>query len=232
VNYRRTEKMYENPLASREHTAGFVLEGEASIVFPHGAMRLANSLDASIGQEANFVYWCPEIFPDDIEIEWDFTPLREPGLSMLFFAARGKEGADLFDPRLAKREGLYKHYHSGDIDALHMSYFRRKAVKERAFNVCHLRKSRGFHLVAQGADPIPTVADAIGPYRIRVVKSGPDVQFAVNGLILCEWKDDGLACGAVLGEGRIGFRQMAPLIADYANLTVHRIQRNEEDSFD
>lgn len=225
MEYRRKELIYDNPLSAPYYTANFVLEGTASIAFPQCAMRMENRLDPSIGQEANFVYWCPDVFPDDIEIEWDFTPLREPGLCMLFFAARGREGKDLFDAGLEKREGVYRQYHSGDIDALHVSYFRRKAVKERAFNVCNLRKSQGFHLVAQGADPLPAAIDAKGPYRIRVVKSGPDVQFGINQLTLFEWKDDGFTYGSVLGEGRIGFRQMAPLIADYGNLTVRRIER-------
>lgn len=30
--------------------------------------------------------------------------------------------------------------------------------------------------------------------------------------------------GAVLGGGKTGFRQMAPFIAEYANLTVHHVE--------
>lgn len=222
--YKRLEKLYENPLASEADIAGFVMEGSAAVTFPEGRMRLQNGLDEALGQAANFVLWCPKSLPDHIEISWDFMPIRDPGLCMLFFAAQGRDGADLFDPRLSRREGVYEQYHSGDIDALHVSYFRRKAVKERAFNVCNLRKSRGFHLVAQGADPLPAVDDAIGPYRIRVAKSGADVQFGINRLTLFDWRDDGSTYGPVLREGKIGFRQMAPLIAEYANLVVHRIE--------
>ena len=77
----------------------------------------------------------------------------------------------------------------------------------------------------QGADPIPGVADAIGPYRICVVKSGADVQFGINQLTLFHWRDDGVRYGPILQGGKIGFRQMAPLVAEYANLTVHRIEK-------
>lgn len=223
--YERLDVLYENPLASEADISGFVMEGSAAMTFPEGRLRLQNGLDESLGQAANFVLWCPANFPDDIEISWDFVPLRDPGLCMLFFAAQGRSGTDLFDSRLSRREGIYEQYHSGDIDALHVSYFRRKAVKERAFQVCNLRKSRGFHLVAQGADPLPAVADAIGPYRIRLAKSGADVQFGINRLTLFDWHDDGAAYGPVLGGGKIGFRQMAPLIAEYANLTVCRIKK-------
>jgi hypothetical protein len=55
----------------------------------------------------------------------------------------------------------------------HASYFRRKNVElERTFHTCNLRKSAGFHLVAQGGDPIPLVINAIEPYRIGVMGAG------------------------------------------------------------
>jgi hypothetical protein len=54
------------------------------------------------------------------------------------------------------------------------------------------------------------------------------VQFGIGRneppLTLFTWYDDGKACGPVLGGGRIGFRQMSPLIAEYANLTVRRVE--------
>ena len=216
--------VYENPLSTPADVDGFVLEGEAAISFPVGALRLENRLDPERGQEANFVYWCPEILPDHVRISWDYRPLREPGLSILFFAARGHRGRDLFDPSLARRSGPYDQYHHGDLDALHVSYFRRKAPTERAFTTCNLRKSHGFHLVCQGADPLPGVADVREPYRVQLLKSGRHVVFGIRQLQLFHWIDPGDACGPVLTDGRIGFRQMAPLIAEYSNLLVEAIE--------
>ena len=57
----------------------------------------------------------------------------------------------------------------------------------------------------------------------QIVKCGPVIRFAVNDLPLYEWTDDGAAGGPPHGGGYIGFRQMAPLIADYANLTVRAV---------
>lgn len=216
------ELIYGNPLAGPADVAGWRLEGEASITFPNGRMRIENLRDPGEGQSANLVFWCPEDFPDGIEITWDFWPVREPGLCILFFAARGQGGEDLFSPRLAARAGRYEQYHHGDIDALHLSYFRRKAPSERAFHTCNLRKSYGFHLAAQGADPLPSVVDADPPYAIRLVKRGPLVEFAIRDLPVLRWVDDGTSYGPVLGGGRIGFRQMAPLIGEYANLRIRR----------
>ena len=80
-------------------------------------------------------------------------------------------------------------------------------------------------MVSQGADPIPCVEFSKGPYRIRVVKAGPVVEFFINDLPIFIYQDDGTTFGPVWGEGKIGFRQMAPLVAEYANLLVTRVER-------
>jgi len=226
IAFRRGRRLYANPLASERDVRGFRLEGDAAVSFAEGGMRLASVRDPKEGQAANFVYWCPEDFPRDVEIAWDFSPLKEPGLGMLFFAARGRNGEDLFDRRLKPRTGPYAQYHHGDIDALHVSYFRRSLPEERAFHTSNLRKSHGFHLVAQGADPIPSVGDAKGPYRLRLVTFNGLVEFSINDLSIFRWRDDGLKYGPMLRVGKVGFRQMAPLTADYTNLTVHALEPN------
>ncbi|WP_207756156.1 DUF1961 family protein [Nonomuraea cypriaca] len=213
-------EIYQNALACREDLAGFRMEGDGATSFPQGRLRLESRRPPSDGQEANLVLWCPGEFPADVRIEWDFWPVREPGLAILFFHARGRDGADLFDPRLAARTGPYEQYHHGDIDAYHVSYFRRRWPAERAFHTCNLRKSHGFHLVAQGADPIPGVLDADGPYAMRLDVSGREVVFSVNDLVSFRWEDDGSIGGPALAGGKIGFRQMAPFIGEYANLRV------------
>ncbi|WP_223829789.1 DUF1961 family protein [Paenibacillus arenilitoris] len=223
MNEDKLELIYENKLASAEDMQGFKLEGQAKLAFPNGRLRMENALDPALEQAANFVLWCPEPFPGDIQVEWEFWPLREPGLCMLFFAAAGLNGEDLFDSGLKPRAGQYEHYTQGDIRTLHLSYFRRKYADERGFHTVNLRKSRGFHLVAQGADPIPNVEDCQPPYRLKLNKRGASVRFSVNELSVLAWKDDGESYGPVLGGGKIGFRQMAPLIAEYASLKVYRL---------
>jgi hypothetical protein len=219
------ETLYQNPLASAADVAGFRLEGQAAMSFPLGRLRLENVLDPSLGQGSNLVLWCPETFPADVRISWDFWPLREPGLAMLFLAARGRNGADLFDPALAGRNGPYDQYHQGDIDAYHVSYFRRRGfiAEEQGMHLTNLRKSYGFHLVAQGADPIPSVVHAAPPYRLELTMCGGEIEFEIAGITTFRWRDRGDVGGPPLGEGKIGFRQMAPLIAEYANLRVDRV---------
>ena len=217
------ELLYNNPLAGPADVADWVPEGPVNLGSRDGALELSGSLDdEEFGDHAHWTFWCPVEFPDGIRISWEFLPLAEPGLAMVFFAAEGQGGHDLFSPGLAARTGYYPQYHSGDINALHLSYFRHKHASERAFRTCNLRKSAGFELVAQGADPLPPTEDALNFYRMQVVKDGPKVAFSVNGLTLFEWTDQS---DSLLAGGRLGFRQMAPLTAAYRNLTVEKIKR-------
>lgn len=217
------ELIYENALSCAEDVSDFIMEGSAEVYFENGKMRMRNKLSAELGQKSNFVFWCPKEFPSEVEIEWRFRPIEEPGLCILFFSAKGKNGEDLFDPSLAPRDGRYNLYHSGDINAYHVSYFRRKWEDERSFHTCNLRKSCGFHLVCQGADPIPDCGDAKEYYRLRLTKHNGRIDFAADDLIVFSWQDDGTEYGAPLGGGKIGFRQMAPLIGEYSDLKVYKL---------
>ncbi|WP_183601630.1 DUF1961 family protein [Paenibacillus phyllosphaerae] len=212
---------YENPLHRETDVRGFRMEGDGAVTFPLGRMRLESVRDAEEGQAANIVFWCPEQFPSDYAITWEFWPVREPGLAIMFFSADGRDGRDLFDPALPARVGIYDQYHHGAMNAYHLSYFRRLWPQERMFHTCNLRKSYGFHMVAQGADPIPGVADSIGPYRLLLTKHGEEISFTINGLPILQWHDDGATYGERLGGGKLGFRQMAPFIGEYANLRVY-----------
>lgn len=212
--------IYKNPLQRLEDIRDFVLEGKAVFSFPNARLRMENQLDAASGQKANYVLWCPEEFPADLFVRWQFYPIQEPGLCMIFLAAKGREGEDIFSPSLMPRAGEYVQYHHGDIDAFHISYFRRKEPDERAFHTCNLRKSHGFYLTAQGGDPIPDADEAEGPYEIAVLKRGNEVRFYINALELFRFKDDGVTYGKLLEGGKIGFCQLAPMIGEYEDLEV------------
>lgn len=213
--------IYSNALDSPASLDGWVAEGPVASAFPNATLELSSST-----ADGNFVYWLPDVFPARIRVTWDFSPRNEPGLAMFFFgAAAAVDGVgSIFDPGLAPRNGSYAQYHSGDIRTLHASYFRRKLLDERAFHVANLRKSPGFHLVAQGADPLPPVVDAAGAwYRVEVVKDATDVYFSINDLPVYSWRDEDNSTGPLIGAGRIGLRQLAPLVARYRNLQVFEL---------
>lgn len=215
--------LYQNPLSCEEDLKGFILEGNANMEFLNGKLRLSNAMSAEFGQKANYVLWCPVDFPDNIMIQWKFKAIEEPGLAILFFAAKGMQGEDLFDGSLKKRTGEYPQYHHGDINAFHVSYFRRKEGDERAFHTCNLRKSYGFHLVAQGADPIPDAKDAKESYDMVIKKKENEVTFWIDDLLIFRFIDDNKTFGPLLGGGKIGFRQLAPMVGEYWDLKVYAI---------
>ncbi len=217
--YTSGQVIYENPLRSEKDIEGFVREGDLKVSFPNGCMQLESVRDPAEGQAANYLFWCPEVLPDHIRIEWKFHPLNEPGLAMMFFCARAKHGGSIFSPDLAPRRGEYPQYNHGDINAYHLAYFRRRMEDERLFHTCNLRKSYGAHLVGQGGDPIPEAVEAKIFYDLRIEKDGPDIRFFINDLLILSYHDDE-AFGPVLGEGNIGFRQMSPLAAEYKDLRV------------
>jgi hypothetical protein len=210
---------YRNPLRSLDDLAGWTPEG------PFLAEPGDDGLEfsGSGGPDDHWTVWCSEVFGDRVRVSWEFSPRAEPGLAMLFFGAASVEGGDIFDLGVAARTGAYPQYHSSDLRTLHVSYFRRRWEDERAFHTCNLRKSPGFHLVAQGADPLPPVVDVRSAfYRIQVVKDGNHVEFSIDDLLLFTWDDDE-STGQRVGGGRIGFRQMAPLRARYRNLEVEEL---------
>ncbi|KAM0277098.1 hypothetical protein ACHAQH_006106 [Verticillium albo-atrum] len=211
--------LYSNPLNATSDVATWVPEGPVNATAVDGVLELSGG--GTIDQ--HFVFWVPEVFPDRIRVTWEFSPVNEPGLAIFFFGAASVAGGGIFDKGLKPRNGQYPQYHSSDIRTLHASYFRRRWPEERAFHVANLRKSPGFHLVSQGADPIPPVVDAAGAfYRITVIKDKRDVQFLVNDLPIFSFRDD-KSTGPVVREGRIGFRQMSPLVARYRNLEVWKL---------
>ncbi|GAF64832.1 hypothetical protein BTS2_1728 [Bacillus sp. TS-2] len=223
LQFEKGECLYENSLQSVDDVKDWISEGEVNISSLDNRLLLKNVKDPDVyGDHAHWLLWCNQKFPDDIIIEWDFLPLEEPGLCMMFFSAEGKNKKDLFDAQLEKRDGYYPQYHSGDMNTYHLSYFRHKYEEERAFRTCNLRKSHGFHLVTSGADPLPPVEDVLAPYQMKLVKYQNIIQFSINELPILYWEDDGETYGEVLHGGYIGFRQMAPMVASYANLRVSK----------
>ena len=120
---------YHNALSSPADITGFRLEGDGAASFPQGRLRLESRRPPEDGQDANIVLWCPADVRRRHHGRVGLLARPGAGAGDFFFHARGRHGEDLFD--LAPRTGPYEQYHHGDLDAYHVSYFRRRWPAER-----------------------------------------------------------------------------------------------------
>src|SRR5690606_4378942 len=144
----------------------------------------------------------------------------DAGLLIVFFAATGRGGQDLFDPSLPSREGTFKYYTKGDINCYHISYYANNP-KNPTRELAHLRKNRGFELVQRGSVGIPKSPASV--HRVHLVKAGHHLCFCIDGRKVIDWTDDGKTLGPALGAGRIVFRHMQWSHFHYRNLNVWRL---------
>ena len=214
----RDRLLYHNAMSSEGILANWILEGPGIMEMNDGWLSLRS--ERPDGPAGHVVLWCPETFPESFLAEWEFV-LEDPiGLIIVFFAARGSQNRDLFDPSLQPRDGDFQQYIRGDIDSYHISYYARMPFEPRS--MANLRKNAGFHLLANG--PIEIRSDERKTYRAALLKEGGRIRMSVDGYTIIDYLDDGERFGPVHGAGNIGFRQMQWTRAQYRNFRVHSIR--------
>ena len=222
---RRGALLYEAPFTGPDSTVGWVMEGPGKTTFADGWMTMASTKPNSPFKRGHIVHWCPEVFPASFIAEWEVEVLSEHGLCIVFFAARGADGEDLFDPGLPERTGVFKQYTRGAIDCYHISYYANTPNNQGRIT-SNMRKNSGFYLVANGPPGIPPESSAA--HTVRLVKAGAHMQLQVDGDVVIDFTDDGDRYGAPHGAGRIGFRQMQWTAARYRNLRVYAFERKPD----
>jgi len=169
------------------------------------------------GPEGHIVHWCPAEVPKRFVADWDIQ-LRSPqGLCIVFFAAAGTHGEDIFSPELPKRTGAFTQYTRGAIDCYHISYIA-NTPNQPGRITSNMRRNAGFHLVANGPPGIAPGSQEV--HGVRLIKDDAHVQLLVDGRVIIDFTDDGQQYGPVLGDGRIGFRQMQWTTAGYRALRI------------
>jgi hypothetical protein len=213
------DTLFDGDRRVREPEPGqWVLEGPAEAYTADGKLTIDNLEEEGA---AHAVLWLPQAFPENVLIEFEITVEREDeGLAIVFFAARprGDPGGSIFQPGLAKRNGVFGPYIKGDIDSYHVSYL---AADRRMANI---RKNSGFWLVACGNDQIFGHGLGRGPHHVRILKVKNQIRIEANGKLSVAFDDDGKTYGPVLGDGYMGLRQMNQLYsAQYENLRVYEV---------
>ncbi len=194
------------------------LEGGLRMGVANGNLVL-ESTPGSTKSEANanhLVCWLAKEVPADFLLEFTVRPEnRKQGLNIVFFNARGLRGENIFDPALAPRDGLFKQYHSGDLNGYHISYW------AAGRGTANLRKNRGFHLTAEGEDLV-TEGPAGAFQTVRIYKRGGKIRCTVDDVVSVAYDDDGTTFGQVwTHSGWIGLRQMGHTVrCEYGHLNV------------
>jgi hypothetical protein len=195
------------------------LEGGKRMSVANGSLVLES--DATEGERSknHLVCWLDRELPGNFLLEFTVRPAqRDQGLNIVFFCTRGLNGESIFDPALKARAGQYPQYHSSDLNGYHISYWKGGGAEP------NLRKSRGFHLVAQGANLVHGAPkDAF--QTIRVYKRGERIRLMVDDVVALAWDDDGKAFGPVLQSGWAGLRQMGHTgRCEYGHFTVYALK--------
>jgi len=221
VTARRGRLLYENLMDRPDSLADWVAEGPLDLRFEDG-----HALMRSREFAGNTVFWCPQDFPESFVAEWDFQPLSRYGLAIVFFAAKGENGEDIFDPALPERDGNFGHYIKGAITSYHVSYFANVREYQMGRTDSNLRKNNKFYRV--GGGPVAIAPGATGWQHIRLIKDEDRIQLAANGVTCVDWTDDDPArYGPPHKDGKIGLRQMTPTIGLYRGFRVWELKPTE-----
>lgn len=214
---------YETSFESPEVLKEWKLEGGKQMSVSDGCLILeSDPTKKGTNGKCNdhLVCWLLTELPADFLIEFTVRPTdRKEGLNIVFFSARGLNGESIFDPKLTSRDGIYKQYHGGDLNCYHISYW------AAGRGTANLRKSNGFHLVAEGQDLIcDAPKDAF--QTVRVYKRGGAIRLTVDETIALAWNDDGKIKGPVHDQsGWFGLRQMGHTHrCEYGHVKVYRLK--------
>lgn len=204
--------LYATDFDSPAAVEGWVMEGPGVVEHRDGGMEMF-----SPDQRYHHVYWAPLVLPESFVAEWTVRNLDvDAGLCIVFFAATGRGGEDIFDPGLRSRDGTFTQYTEGDLANYHISYYADgKGDPQR--ETANLRRNPGFHHVQAGGPGVPLFDTA--PHRVRLVKLGAHIAMTVDERVVVNWVDDG-EHGAPHGGGRFGLRQMQWTRFHYSDLSI------------
>ncbi|WP_439481265.1 DUF1961 family protein [Cyclobacterium plantarum] len=212
------ELIYQNNMDSEGAVNEWIMEGPGQVRFKDGWMEMY-----SPEEKFHHVFWCPVDFPGSFIAEWEAQNLNiEVGLCIIFFSAKGNNGAGIFDTSFPKRDGTFTQYTKSEhISAYHISYYA-NGMDNPGREISHLRKNSGFHLVQQMEPGIPISSEKV--HKLKLVKNDSRILMYIDNRKIIDWVDE-KDLGPVLQEGKIGFRQMKWTHFRYKNFKVWELSK-------
>jgi hypothetical protein len=155
---------------------------------------------------SHMVVWNKNRFPADMMFEFTVNHNgSDDGLTLVFFAAQGQQGQDIFDLSLPPRNGVYRNYNKGELANYTVSYWSRNkkpslVAKGEAYSN-RIRKNPGANMLATNASLTGKCSDC--DYRVRILKVGGNITAEINGTVVNHVVDPDPH-----GGGYIGLRSM------------------------
>ena len=213
----RSDPLWEETFAG--DLSDWVVEGPSEVRIEDGRL-FVKSLTGEGAPHTGMpgvLVWRKDDLPADFVAEWDFTPVSESeGFFLVFFAARGKAGEDIFDSSLPERGGKFPAYTEGEINCYHVSYCRNYQ------DSVNLRKNAGLTLVC--STELSAIRQPGQTHHVELAKKGGYVRLRVDGKVCLEWLDEGQTLGPVLGAGKFGLREVYDTAGYYDNVRAYRVK--------
>jgi len=209
--------VYESSFEDQTALSDWRLEGGKRMSIAEGNLVLESQPTSE--DRNHLVCWLAREIPANFLLEFTVRPKdRKKGLNIVFFNARGVNGESIFAPNLQERNGIFKQYHSGDLDNYHVSYW----AGDRGFS--NLRKNYGFYLVSSGKDYI-IEGEPSDFQTVQIYKRAEKIRVMVDGLVALAFDDDGKTFGPVhKHSGWIGLRQMGhTLRCEYEYVKIYKL---------
>lgn len=194
--------------------AEWIAEGWGGAEICGGKLWVAPAAFKSCGKRAetpkqgpsHMVVWNKNRFPVDMMFEFTVNHNgSDDGLTLVFFAAEGKQGQDIFDLSLPPRNGVYRNYNKGELSNYTVSYWSRNkkpslVARGEAYSN-RIRKNPGANMLATNASLTDGCSDC--DYRVRILKAGGNITVEINGTVVNHVTDPDPHSG-----GYIGLRSM------------------------
>lgn len=163
----------------------------------------------------HLVLWNKQLLPDSYIVEFDLQHQSPMGLFILFFSASAIDGKSIFSTHLAKRNGVFKQYTSGDLTSYHISTY----TPHRAS--ANLRKNhKGGKLLKSRPDLASLAPDKV--YKYRLIKWRNRFQLYLGDQLQMDYQDNNDA----LKGGHVGLRLMAGARAQVSQFKLYKLASN------
>ncbi|OXU15104.1 DUF1961 family protein [Sedimentisphaera salicampi] len=217
------ELIFSSPLRAPKDVRGWVAEGPAQINFRKDGLVLESSVKDFDFATGHITFWCWANFPPNFLAEWNAQVLSENGACLVFFAARGQNGKDVYDASVDFRTGRSEDYTNGDIDLYSLSYYSDMPLGASR-NASYLRLNSGRYLADLGIPGIDSKSNEV--HKITLMRAGGQIQLAVDGWVIVDYQEDEERFGKLPTAGKIAFRQLKWTKVKYSDFKVYRLKKD------